>query len=395
MQAIDFVESWYYGTVFYFFFLFLSWATVLYYIGSGSQKLLRSEGSPMQGVALLLTIMMILFLGLRPDGGVFVESGSYRDTYIYLLKEGDYEPVSFQTEWLWRNMTILFKTIGLNYHEYFLIVEFFYLGGMFLVSLLLIRNNLWMAMLFFFTAFSTYSYGVNGIRNGMACSVELIAIALIAMDKKNWPATLLLSFLAIGIHRSMMLPTAAVFASVFVIKDPKVSIRFWLLSIAISLVAGPYVEMFFSSLGFDDRMTDYSSTSQEQDMFTDSGPRGFRWDFLFYSIWPIVMTWYLTMYRKFKDKTFNVIANTYILCNAFWIMVIRAEFSNRFAYLSWFLYPVVIAYPLLRMNLWKDQDRKTAIIFFLYSGFIFFMFFIYYFGTMSGFRGFNLYWWRN
>ena len=140
-------------------------------------------------------------------------------------------------------------------------------------------------------------------------------------------------------------------------------------------------------------MSMYTSNVQEEDAISGVST-GFRWDFLFYSIWPIVMTWYLTMYRKFKDKTFNVIANTYILCNAFWIMVIRATFSNRFAYLSWFLYPLVIAYPLFRMNLWKDQDRKTAIIFFLYSGFIFFMFFIYYFGTMSGFRGFNQYWWR-
>ena len=393
MQAIDFVDSWYYGTVFYFFFLFLSWATVLYYIGSGSQKLLRSVGSPMQGFALLLTVIMILYMGLRPDGGIFVDSIGYRDTYNSLVHANDYDPISFKTEWLWHNMTVFFKTIGLNHHEYFLIVEFFYLGGMFLTSLLLLRNNLWMSMLFFFTAFSTYSYGVNGIRNGMACSVELVAIALIAMDKKNWPATLLLSFLAMGIHRSMMLPTAAVFASVFVIKDPKVSIRFWLLSIAISLLAGPFVIQFFASLGFDDRMSTYTSNVQEEDAISGVSI-GFRWDFLFYSIWPIVMTWYLTTYRKFKDKTFNAIANTYILCNAFWIMVIRAEFSNRFAYLSWFLYPLVIAYPLFRMNLWKDQDRKTAIIFFLYSGFIFFMFFIYYFGTMSGFRGFNQFWWR-
>lgn len=393
MHAIDFVDSWYYGTVYYFFFLFISWATVLYYIGSGNQKLLRSEGSAMQGVALLLTIVMILYLGLRPDGGIFVDSTSYRDTYIFLLQENDYEPISLHTEWLWHNMTVLFKTIGLNHHEYFLAVEVVYLGGMFIASLLLLRYNLWMAMLFFFTAFSSYSYGVNGIRNGMACSIELVAVALIAIDKKYWPATLVLAFLAMGVHRSMMLPTAAVFVSVFIIKDPKVAIRFWLLAIAISLIAGTYVSQFFAAMGFDDRMNEYATNTQEEDAISGIST-GFRWDFLFYSIWPVVMTWYLTMYRKFTDKTFNAIANTYILCNAFWIMVIRATFSNRFAYLSWFLYPLVIAYPLFRMNVWKDQDRKTAIIFFLYSGFIFFMFFIYYFGTMSGFRGFNQFWWR-
>lgn len=120
---------------------------------------------------------------------------------------------------------------------------------------------------------------------------------------------------------------------------------------------------------------------------------GFRWDFLLYSAMPVAMIWYVTKWRRFNDKTFSLIANTYLLCNAFWIMVIRASFSNRFAYLSWFMYPVVFYYPLLRMNLWEDQDRKTALILFLYSFFTFFMFFVYYFGT-TGFKGFDQLWWR-
>ena len=120
---------------------------------------------------------------------------------------------------------------------------------------------------------------------------------------------------------------------------------------------------------------------------------GFRWDFLLYSSFPVIMIWYVTQYRKFTSREFSLLANTYLLCNAFWILVIRASYSNRFAYLSWFIYPAVMAYPLMRMNLWKDQDRKTSIIFFLYTGFTFFMFFVYYFGT-TGFRGFDQYWWR-
>ena len=394
MQPIDFVESWYYGTVYYFFFLFISWGTVLYYIGSGEQKLLRSKGTAMQGVALLLTIIIILYLGLRPYGSIFVDSNSYRYGFAYLPLYDEYLPINIKTEWFWHNFNHFLKEIGLNEYEFTLVIEFVYLGGMFVTSLILMRKNLWMAMLFFFTAFSTYSYGTNGIRNGMACSIELVAVALLATNRKYLPGVLLLMFLALGIHRSTMLPSAALLMSAFVIKDPKIAIRFWLLSIAISLIGGQYIEQFFSSLGFDDRMSRYSEGGRDEDTMSEFSKTGFRWDFLFYSIWPVIMTWYLTMYRKFKDRTFNVIANTYIFCNAFWIMVIRASFSNRFAYLSWLLFPLVIAYPLFRMNLWKEQDRKTAIIFFLYSGFVFFMFFIFYFGTMSGFRGFNLYWWR-
>ena len=388
MHPIDFIESWYYGTYYNILFLILSWFTVLYYIGSNGQKMLHSQGSPMQGVALLLTMVIIVYLGLRPDGPAFVDSAGYRNTYIYYMKE--YVPINFSREWLWPNINCFCKNMGLNPYEFFLVVEFGYIGGMFVACFLLMRSNLWMSVLFFYISFSCYSFGVNGIRNGLACSIELVAVAILALDTKRWPAAAILMFLALGVHRSTMLPSAAALASAFVLKDTKNVLRFWVLSIFISLAVGPMVQHFFASLGFDDRMSVYGGAGSEE----VSSKSGFRFDFLFYSLWPVVLVWYVTKYRHFKDKTFNIIANTYVLCNAFWIMVIRAAYSNRFAYLSWFIYPLVFAYPLLRMNLWKDQDRKTAIIYFLYSGFSFFMFFIYYFGTMSGFRGFNLYWWK-
>ena len=256
------------------------------------------------------------------------------------------------------------------------------------------RKNLWIAVLFFFISFSCYSFGTNGIRNGLGCSLDLVAISLFALGGAKRPVGVVLMFLAMGIHRSTILPSAAAIASVYFIKDTKTAIRFWIASIAISLVAGPMVENFFAALGFDDRMDQYASTNQDERSMNQFSATGFRWDFLLYSSFGTIMIWYVTRYRKFTDKVYSIIAITYLLCNAFWVMVIRSAFSNRFAYLSWFLYPVVMAYPLLRMNLWKDQDRKTAIIFFLYSGFTLFMFFIFYFGTSNGFNGFDQYWWR-
>lgn len=393
MNPIDFIEPWYYSTAYYILFLLLSWMTVLYYIGSNNQKILLVEGNnPMQGAALLLTLVLIFFIGLRPVSGYFGDMNMYTHSYVNVVS--GYVPIDFRSEWLWNNFTAFCKKSGLNANEYFLTVAFFYFMSMFICSLMLMRKNLWLAVLFFFTSFSCYSFSTNGIRNGMACSIELIAICLLAEGGIKRPLSFVLMFLAMGIHRSTMLPSAAAIASAFVIKDTKTAIRFWIASIAISLAAGPMVESFFAALGFDDRMSDYASVGQSEESMSQFSQSGFRWDFLFYSMFPVIMTWYVTRVRKFNDRVFNVFANTYLFCNAFWIMVIRSAFSNRFAYLSWFLYPVVIAYPLLRMNLWKDQDRKTAIIFFLYSGFSLFMFFIFYFGTISGFRGFNQFWWK-
>lgn len=43
----------------------------------------------------------------------------------------------------------------------------------------------------------------------------------------------------------------------YVIKKVNIAICFWFLSIAVSLTAGDAVGSFFTSLGFDDRLTNY------------------------------------------------------------------------------------------------------------------------------------------
>ena len=389
MESIEFLSPWYFSTAYYILFLFLCWSTVLYYIGSSAQKIIYAEGSPMQGAALVLTIALSFFLGLRPVSSSFGDMSMYAHYYQIIID--DFVPISLKTEWLWDNLSYLCKIMGLSINEYFLVIEIGYFAGMFICSILLMRKNLWMAVLFFYISFSCYSFSTNGIRNGLGCSMALVAICLFAMGKTKRPLGLVLMFAAMGIHRSSALPCVAAIAALYFIKDTKIAIRFWLASIALSLVAGSQVEHFLAALGFDERMEQYASNQQGSDIIVQSG---FRWDFLLYSSFPVAMIWYVTRYRNFRDQMYTIFANTYLLCNAFWIIVIRAGQSNRFAYLSWFIYPVVIAYPLLRMNLWKDQDRKTALILFLYSGFTLFMFFIFYFGTSNGFNGFDQYWWR-
>lgn len=392
MEPIEFIAPWYYSTYFYIFFLLCCWITVVYYIGSNGQKLLYNKtNGPSQVFAVLVTVVWAVMIGLRQIARDFGDMRGYAGQYKNMIL--DFIPINLHEEWFWGDLQVFCKTLGMNVHEFFLLVAFIYFGGMLICSIYVVRKNLWLAMLFFFTAFQTFTFATNGIRNGMACSLVLIALAIMSEKKKLTFPSALLMFLAFGTHRSTLLPSVATIASLYFIKDTKIALRFWIASIAISLVTGHAVENFFAALGFDDRMSSYSAAQYDEDVSAVFSGTGFRWDFLLYSMAPVVMVWYVTRRRRFNDLMYNVIANTYLLCNAFWIMVIRAAFSNRFAYLSWFLYPVVIFYPLFRMNIWKDQDRRTALVLFFYSGFTFFMFFIYYFGT-TGFRGFDQYWWR-
>lgn len=324
--------------------------------------------------AILLTLFLIVFLGTRPSSFVFGDSYFYEHTYNNYVD--DYEFPNLNSEWLWNNMNTLSKNLGFEVHDFFLVVTVLYFGLMLLCCWRLFPNNTWIAVLFFFDSYSCYTYGVNGIRNGLGTSIVLLAVTF--LTEKDWRkfVSIPLMLIVYGIHHSTMLPSAAALTAAFVIKEPKYAIRFWIASIFISLTMGNAVGDFFASLGFDDRMSSYFQGQEDTVTMSKFSDTGFRFDFLLYSAMPVLMAWYVTVKRNFKDRAFNIIANTYILANAFWVMVIRASYSNRFAYLSWFIYPLVIAYPLLRMNIWEDQDRKTAWILLAYSGFTFFMFLI-------------------
>lgn len=330
-------------------------------------------------IAIVLSIVIIVFLGLRPVSGIaFIDMYMYNHSYLNVINS--YVPINFYEEWLWDNFSFFCKELGLSNREYFLVIALFYFGFMVAACWRLMKNNLLLAVLFCFISFSCFTYGVNGLRNGMACSILMFAISL--LDSHKWHH-LMISFglmvIAFGLHRSSILPAFCALTAFLFIKEPKSAFYFWGASLIISLVAGRQVTQFFSSLGFDERMEHYANIDEMGEIIESSTYNvGFRLDFLIYSVMPLIMVWYVTIKRNFKDNMYNIIATTYILANAFWVIVIRSEQSNRFAYLSWFLYPIVIAYPLLRMNIWEDQNKKTALILLAYSGFTVFMNFIYY-----------------
>ena len=203
-----------------------------------------------------------------------------------------------------------------------------------------------------------FTYGVNGIRNGLACSLMLLAFSYINGKTREKVVAGILSFAAYNIHHSTALPILCMVVSLYY-RNTKMIYLFWLGSIVISAVASSFVESIFTGLGFDDRLDGYLHNMEDDYMFSHTG---FRWDFLLYSAMPMWLGWYVVLKRKIFNSQYLLLLHTYVLANAFWVMLIRASYSNRFAYLSWFMYPVVLAYPLLTLPIWKDQGKKVGMI---------------------------------
>lgn len=320
----------------------------------------------------VLSIVIVLWLGLRPVSVVFGDTVNYARIYYDL--EVSLVEMDWSSEWIWQWMMMTCKAAGLDISIVFLIVEAGYVFSVLWAVKRFMPNNPLLGMTFVWLSLMYFSFGVNGLRNGLACHLVLLAISFL-LDDKKWQG-ILLCLLAFGIHRSVILPIAAYVAARYFVKDVRYAVYFWLLSIVLSLVAGGAITNFFASLGFDDRMSDYTVSYDEEKMEQFSRT-GFRWDFLIYSAMPVWLAWRVCVKQAVNDNWYRVLVTIYCLSNAFWVMVIRSAFSNRFAYLSWFLYPVVVAYPLIMMPVWNDQDRKTGLILLAYGAFTLFMNLIY------------------
>lgn len=318
---------------------------------------------------LMLCVILIYFIGLRPVSSVFGDTVNYAEGYRFSKDFGDYSIV-WKEEWLWAFIEWTCLKTHQVVNTWFLIIAIGYFGFQYIACRKLLWENSWMAMLFVISSFSFYSYSVNGIRNGLGCAIIMCAVAF-ANKKKTWIIAGVLAFIALGIHRSTILPALSCLAALTVIRNPKYAIWFWLISIPISYFFGGLATTLFQELGFDERLVQYTTGDNSEGTYTTTG---FRWDFLLYSSIPVLLTWFVnkkneeriaTEGKELADhnsmKTWNILATTYILSNAFWVMVIRATFSNRFAYLSWFIYPLVIAYAIIRLHIWDNQDRKAGL----------------------------------
>lgn len=318
----------------------------------------------------IYAIVFILVVGLRPISAAFGDTVTYARTYDFFSKSPggviiERDSLFYYLMWLCSQ----FMSVNI----FFLLLEVLYVVPIIIACSRFMKSNSDIGLLFCLAAFSFFTYGTNGLRNGVSLSLVLLALTFIGGNLFKKVLCAVFSVIAVAIHASAALPVICMLVAFFV-RKPRIMFIFWGLSIVISLIAGNSIASFFASLGFDDRLSDYILVDVDENLFSHVG---FRWDFLLYSAVPILLGWYVVFKKKVYDKVFLLLLGTYMYANAFWIMVIRAEFSNRFAYLSWFLYPIVIAYPLLRLDVWpKTQGRKCAVIMAGHYAFSFLMSFV-------------------
>ncbi|WP_282148196.1 EpsG family protein [Algibacter lectus] len=315
-------------------------------------------------IGLIILVLIVLYIGLRPvSGRYFTDMRTYARHFNHYKNGGIIlidKDIFFH---------LFMKTCAsiMSVNNFFLVCATLYIYPMYKVSKAFFKEFWFYCFLMFIVSFSFWAYGVNGIRNGIATSFFLWGISY----QNNKIKMISLFVLAVLFHKSMLLVILAYSATV-IYNNPKTFLSFWLATIPLSIALGGVWISLFTSLGFaDDRLSGYLSGES-------AGGGGFRYDFLFYSAFPVFAGWYFIFKRKFDDKVYKQLFNTYLITNGFWILVIRANFSNRFAYLSWFMMAIVIIYPLLKQNFFKRQHIMLGYIYLAYFAFTYLMYLIYY-----------------
>lgn len=305
-----------------------------------------AERKSVASASILLAVFFTLLIGLRPMGAMswmWADSANYN--FSYNLREG--LPFFFDPKaenLIWDNMFDWWASNRLGITPLFLLGDAIYFGCTYLACRKWFPRDTTMAYLVFLGAFSTYSYSYNGVKAGIAAAIFLLGLAY--YEKRTLSVALIL--ISWGFHHSMQMPVAAYILTLFY-KNPKWYFYGYAFCVVMSILHVGFFASLFAGISNDERSAEYllATGESEEDHIT-----GFRPDFLLYSAMPILVGYKIVMKEKLQvSKLYSALLHMYICTNGIWCLCMYASYSNRIAYLSWFMYPFVLIYPFLKEDL--------------------------------------------
>lgn len=315
------------------------------YANYGIDRLELADKEPIVK-SLLFTFFIILFVGLRPNSPVFADGmGYWKGILDHRWENRPLKDISYQfaTKWLMSTLS----SLGIHPQIGFIVLASVVYGGALVAMRKMFPRDTFLAMIMFCGTFGTFAGAVNGIKNGMACSMFLCALAY----KDNWKVCLIFLIISYGFHHSMELSIAAFIACLFY-SNTRVYSYVWIVSLILAILHVTYFQTFFA--GFtDEQGASYLLTDE------NSWVSGLRLDFAAYSFAPIALGWWISC-KKELQSSYRFVLNVYLLMNSIWLLCMYASYTNRIAALSWSLFPVIILMPLLNDKVSDNQFKVLS-----------------------------------
>ncbi len=351
-----------YYTNFYYQFLLMM---MLFLVVQGGLKLESYQNLNAKKVlGFLIFVIILLYMGLRPLNFRF------GDMIIYERQFRTYAsgaPLIVEKDALFEYFKYGVAQVASS-SVFFFLCTVLYLVPLYLACKKFFKDYWFYGFFMLVISFSFWTYGTNGLRNGISTSFFLYGLS---RDKKFTVLTLL--FASTFVHKSMMLPLFG-YVATLVYNNSKPYFHLWLACIPLSLALGGFFTNFFMTTGIIEEkavegyLGEFNQAAEGVELKV-----GFRWDFLVYSAFGVLAGWYFVIIKKYKDQLYLQLLNIYLFCNAFWILVIRANYSNRLAYLSWFMLGIIIIYPLVKSKFFENQHQVIVRVILAYFAFTYIM----------------------
>lgn len=324
-----------------------------------------------QVLGMMVAAVTIVLIGMRPVSSIYGDTVNYAAGFQRMASNIKSVRLHLGKEWLYDFITY-YSAKYANLHIYFTIFAIMYVVPLWLALRRIFSEYNFVPFIVVISMFTFWAYGVNGIRNGVGASLFILAMTY----TENIPLMIIIALFGAGVHNTVYLMIAGALIAWFW-NDSRVYIVAWFACILISLVFGNSIQAwmagFADSVADDNKLTAYLNYN-EQSMKADGMfvSTSFRWDFLAYSGIGVAIGSYFSIFRNFKDQYYQWIFNIYLICNSFWVLIIRAPYSNRFAQISWFILPIVLIYPFMRERFWVNQEKMltVGILIFYAFGFI-------------------------
>ena len=306
---------------------------------------LRCQSWQLIGAVAILS----LFLGFRPL------TPDFGDSMFYVRVYEEFKGGVFCFRWTRTNVfydNLLHVVICYEWGMkslYFTISAFYFIFIAVACRKLFPRDYFY-AFVVYLGAFSTYTYCVNGFKAGAAAAAFLCALAY----WRKWWILIPCLVLSFGWHHSMVMP-GCVFVVCLFFHRPKFFFVVWVLCVVFSVFGLQEIQHFLVDYTDEQGVKYLTNWKNGIDM-------GFRPDFIIYSAIPILLGFYVKVYRGYESRTYDFLLSTYMAINSVWLLVMYSSCTNRIAYLSWLMFPIVLVYPFFDKGFTTRQFDKLNLV---------------------------------
>lgn len=297
-------------------------------------------------IGFLIVCGTAVYIGSR-DLNVGIDTSTYSSIYS-LINLGRYE---FGQDYLFFGVLWIFAQLS-SFQSFLMLCALIYVCCAALGFKALFPNTWFLIFLLFVISPNFFQYGINVMRNGVAASIFLLSLKWIESRPK---LAILFMLISVGCHISMLLPFGAFLVSKY-ITDIKWPLIIWGMILLCNLCGFSFSSILGNQLRESEKLSSYLSVGVDDYSLQ-------LLNFFIYSASPIFASMYYIYLKHFKEKLYIRLIVMYLLLNSIYVSVMDIQWAMRFAYLSEFLMPVLLIYPLLKERLWDYRLLKISFIF--------------------------------